>query len=60
MTSAFDEYWTPRATDAFERFVDDLSKLVHPPLAPPFLLVRRGGVPDALVRARPGVRVVAP
>jgi isoleucyl-tRNA synthetase len=25
MTSAFDEYWTPRATDAFERFVDDLS-----------------------------------
>jgi isoleucyl-tRNA synthetase len=25
MASAFDEYWTPRATDAFERFVDDLS-----------------------------------
>ena len=25
MTAAFDDYWTPRATDAFERFVDDLS-----------------------------------
>ena len=28
-------------------------ELVHPPLAPALLLVRRGGVPDALVRARP-------
>ena len=27
-------------------------ELVHPPLAAPLLLVRRGGVPDALVRAR--------
>jgi isoleucyl-tRNA synthetase len=25
VTAAFDEYWTPRATAAFERFVDDLS-----------------------------------
>ena len=40
-------------------------ELVHPPLAPPFLLVRRGGVPDALVRPRPvapgdGARVAVP
>ena len=28
-------------------------ELVHPPLAAALLLVRRGGVPDALVRARP-------
>ncbi len=29
-------------------------ELVHPPLAAPLLLLRRAGVPDALVRARPG------
>ena len=28
-------------------------ELVHPPVAPPVLLLRRRGVPDALVRARP-------
>ena len=28
-------------------------ELVHPPLATPLLLIRRGGVPHALVRARP-------
>lgn len=25
MEAAYEEYWTPRATDSFERFVDDLS-----------------------------------
>src|SRR5439155_18939900 len=29
-------------------------ELVHPTLAPPLLLLRRGRVPDALVRPRPG------
>ena len=52
--TAYEAYLTVDVDRAFEAFVDDLSELVHPPLAAALLGRRRGRVPDALVRARAG------
>ena len=54
--AAYDAYLTVDVIDAFESLPRGPVELVHPPLPPALLLVRRGGVPHAVDCPRAGRR----
>ena len=52
--AAYERYWTPAVTTAFESYVEDLSNWYIRRSRPPLLGRRPDGARDALVVARPG------